>query len=276
MAVHGPGGRRSMTERGARSVRRDAATLEVGSSRMIWEDGALAVDIDEIAVPHLSRLRGKMRLTPDFVTDREAALSPEGGHVRRPFAPAARVGAEMASPRQSWSGHGYLDANFGNRPLEAGCRRWTRSRARGAQGATVLYDAERRGGSALQLSGRFALGPVRARAGLRSGRFALGPVRAGRGLERAAPPPGRPPARRLLAHGARDALRRRIDAADRRRGSPPQIATKMEDAPLYARAGLLSRLWGEDVEWMHEAIDLDRRDTRWRRALLPFRMPRRG
>ena len=205
MAVHGPGGRRSMTERGARSVRRDAATLEVGSSRMIWEDGALAVDTDEIAVPRLSRLRGKMRLTPDFVTDREAALSPEGGHVRRPFAPAARVEAEMASPRQSWSGHGYLDANFGNRPLEADCCRWTWSRARGAQGATVLYDAERRGGSALQLSGRFALGPVRA----------------ARGLERAAPP-GRPPARRLLAHGARDALRRRIDAADRRRRSPPR------------------------------------------------------
>jgi carotenoid 1,2-hydratase len=122
-----------MTERGARSVRRDAATLEVGSSRMVWGDGALAVDTDEIAVPRLSRLRGKMRLTPDFVTDREAALSPEGGHVRRPFAPAARVEAEMASPRQSWSGHGYLDANFGNRPLEAGCCRWTWSCARRAR-----------------------------------------------------------------------------------------------------------------------------------------------
>lgn len=244
VALYGPRARWTMTERGAGKLARDADALEVGASRMRWTGESLIVEIDERAVPHLSRVRGRVRLTPDFLTDREAALDPAGAHVWRPFAPAARVEVEMEAPAQSWRGHAYMDANFGARPLEADFGYWTWSRGRGAGGASVLYDAERRDGTALQLSGRFSPS----------------------GAWQALPPP---PMTELPGTLWRVRRRTRADA-----DAPAQVTQRMEDAPFYARAGLRARLWGEEVEGVHEALDLDRFDTPWCRALLPWRMPR--
>ncbi|MEO1001102.1 MAG: carotenoid 1,2-hydratase, partial [Pseudomonadota bacterium] len=56
----------------------------------------------------------------------------------------------------------------------------------------------------------------------------------------------------------------------------PRRLTKMEDVPFYVRAGLRTRLWGEEVDGVYEVLDLDRFRQPWVKCLLPFRMPRRA
>ena len=149
-----------MTDRGETALRQSPATFEVGPSRMHWDGTALTIHIDERTVPHLDRLRGTIRVHPAAITGVELPLHPDGSHVWRPFAPVADIEVALDRPGWRWTGHGYLDANFGTRALEADFRTWTWARLPTRDGATCLYDATRRDGSTLAAAIRFdARGP---------------------------------------------------------------------------------------------------------------------
>ena len=127
---------------------------------MHWDGTALTIDIDEITVPHFDRLRGTIRVHPAAITGVELPLHPDGSHVWRPFAPVADIEVALDRPGWRWTGHGYLDANFGTRALEADFRTWTWARLPTRDGAVCLYDAVRRDGSTLAAAVRFdAAGP---------------------------------------------------------------------------------------------------------------------
>ncbi|HSG88016.1 MAG TPA: hypothetical protein VLA56_02310 [Pseudomonadales bacterium] len=235
----------AMTERGERHMRRDADRFDVGPSSMRWEDGGLTVEIDEITVPIPRRLRGRIRLVPRALTGHAEYLDANGRHLWRPLAPVADIEVSFSKPALAWRGAGYLDMNHGSEPLEDGFRYWTWSRApTTAGGGAVLYDAERRDGSHLNLALRFD----------ETGR-----------TESFTPPPRQP----LATSGWRVPRSTRADA-----GTPPRVIRTLEDTPFYARSSVAARLDGEDLQMVHEALDLDRFASRWVQTLLPFRMPR--
>ncbi len=232
-----------MTERGAGSVRRSASEYVLGPSRVAWDGRSMTLEIDETAVPHLTPVRGQVRITPEPLTNYRAALDRAGRHIWRPYGPLSRIEVDLERPRLAWSGHGYLDANFGTRPLEADFRRWNWSRARSGDTARIFYEAERRDGSRLALH--------------------LGADATGQVTELGAPPP----IAALPATLWRVARTTRSEAGVR-------VLRRLEDAPFYARAMLEAELGGTRAEVVHEALDLDRFARRWVKALLPWRMPR--
>jgi len=68
VATYGRGGRFTMTDRGISALRRTATCLEVGPSRMLWENGDLIIYINEISSPPLiSRIRGQIRVLPSAI-----------------------------------------------------------------------------------------------------------------------------------------------------------------------------------------------------------------
>lgn len=249
VALYGPGGRWCMTERGAGALTRDAATLSIGPSAMHWDGQGLTVEIDEVAVPHMSRVKGRVRVMPEAPVDFSAHIDGsgrgEGRHLWRPIAPLARIEVAFERPAISWTGQGYFDMNAGSRMLEEDFSFWTWSRVARGGGAAILYDTTLKGGEDLSL-------PLRIHP---DGR-----------VEEAEPLPNAALPRTLW----RMARPTRADA-----GTTPRVIRRMEDAPFYSRTAIATRLWGEDAEGVHEALDLRRYDTRWCRALLPFRMPRR-
>lgn len=232
-----------MTERGAGQVARTASEYRVGPSRVTWDGEAMTVEIDEIAVPHLTPVRGRVRVTPEPLTGFEAVLDAGGHHRWRPYGPRSAIEVELHRPRLSWRGHGYLDANFGARPLEADFVHWNWSRARVGDAARIFYEADRRDGSRLALD-------LRADA---SGR-----------VEAAA---DTPPLADLPGTLWRVRRQTRSEGAAR-------LLRRLEDSPFYARGMLEAVLDGERAEVVHEALDLDRFSRSWVRALLPWRMPR--
>jgi carotenoid 1,2-hydratase len=246
VALYGPRSRWTMTERGRLSGERGRDHYRIGPSRLRWEGGALTVEIDEVAVPHLGRVRGTVRLIPTAANARAFAIDgPEDGarHWWRPIAPAARVEVDIARPAQRWSGAGYLDMNWGTEPLEAGFHRWDWSRAALAEGrSAILYDTTPKRGPGVSLGLRFAAD----------------------GTVEELPPP----ARRDLP-GTLWRVKRQVQADE-----APRELRRFEDAPFYARAALDTRLWGERAHCVHETVDADRFGKGWVRMLLPWRMPR--
>lgn len=243
VALYGRTNRWCMTERGRHAVTRDRASFGVGPSRLDWDGDALTVTIAETAVPHLSPVRGTVRLIPEAMTDYAAELDAAGRHHWRPYAPLSRIEVDLARPRLKWSGHGYLDANFGSRGLEADFAHWNWSRARLGDRARLFYEADRRDGSALRLDLR---------------------VHADGRVEELADPPPRAPLPGTLW---------RVDRSTRSEGAV-RVLRRLEDAPFYARGMLETRLEGERAETVHETLDLDRFASRWVKALMPWRMPR--
>jgi len=243
VALYGRRRRWTMTERGVLALDRDASRFRIGPSRLRWEGGTLVIDIDELAVPHMTRVRGRIRLHPTSVNATAFRLDGSGRHWWRPIAPAARIEVAMDRPGLSWSGAGYFDMNEGTEPLETGFRRWDWSRASlGSGRSAILYDATARDGGGAALALRFG---------------------ADGAPEDMAPPARRPLPRTLWRVG------RRMQA-----DAPPVETRRLEDAPFYARAELHARLWGEDAHAVHETVDGDRFATAWVKTLLPWRMPR--
>jgi carotenoid 1,2-hydratase len=246
IALYGRSGARwAMTERGRGTVFRTAEALQIGPSSLEWQDGTLAIRVDEVAGPLPRRIRGTIRVTPLGLPARSFALDAAGDHVWQPIAPKARIAVTLDRPDLSWTGNAYLDSNFGQEPLEAGFRDWTWSRAHDARDAIVLYDARRRDGTSAALALRFpADGTV----------TALEP----------------PPMVQLPTTGWRLARSTRTDA-----GSEAAVTATLEDTPFYARTLVKTRLYGEPVDAFHESLSLDRFRSPIVRAMLPFRMPRR-
>ncbi|WP_272840320.1 hypothetical protein [Rhodoplanes sp. TEM] len=249
VALYGETRRWAMTERGRAALRRDASSLAIGPSGLAWDGTTLTITIDETTVPVPSRLRGTVRVRPAALTGASFALDDAGLHLWRPIAPCAAVEVDLARPELAWRGHGYLDSNRGETPLESAFVSWDWSRAALTDGAAVLYHAIRRGAAGATDERALAL------------RFDRG----------GGVTPFEAPHRIALP----DTLWRvpretRADTPD-----AMTVTETFEDSPFYARSLLTGTLLGEPVAAVHESLSLDRFAAPWVQAMLPFRMPRR-
>lgn len=246
VGTYGPGGRFTMTDRGRAALRTSADTFRVGPSSMHWTGRELIVDIDEVSGPPvISRVRGRITVRPSAITPVELPLTPDGAHIWRPFAPVCDISVDLAAPGWQWTGHGYFDANFGTRALEADFDFWTWGRFPTRDGATVIYDADRRDGSHLARAFRFT--PA--------------------GSAEAADAPPRTRFRRSLWQVRRET---RADP-----GTIPRQSLNMLDAPFYSRSTVTTQLNGESVTGVHEALDLRRFRSPLLKPMLAVRVPRR-
>ncbi|MCR9221198.1 MAG: carotenoid 1,2-hydratase [Alphaproteobacteria bacterium] len=244
----GPGPRWAMTERGRGALDRGVGHFRVGPSSLVWEDGLLTAEIEEIAVPVPRALKGRIRLRPSASTAESFALESGGRHRWRPIGPTAEIEVAFERPAVAWRGHGYLDSNWGTEPLERRFTEWDWSRAPlpGGRGAAIFYD------------------PLVVDAAPQPLALAIAPD--GRVREVEAPPRQALPS--CLWGVARAA---RSDA-----GAAPKIAATLVDSPFYVRSLVDQRIDGQPTRAMHESLSLTRFDARWVQTLLPFRMPRRG
>ncbi|MGR3313719.1 MAG: carotenoid 1,2-hydratase [Roseovarius indicus] len=247
VATYGPGGRFTMTDRGRTALRQTADTLQIGPSAMRWQNGQLLIDIDEISSPPvISRVQGRVTVTPSALTTVELPLTPDGTHIWRPFAPTCTVEVDLDAPGWRWQGHGYFDANFGTRALEQDFTYWTWGRFPHQGGSTCFYDATRRDGSTLAMATHFDE----------------------TGSAQAIPLPPKAPMKRSLWAVKRTT---RADA-----GYTPKQVQNMLDAPFYSRSAVKTRLQGEETTGVHEALDLRRFRSPLLKPMLAVRVPRRA
>jgi carotenoid 1,2-hydratase len=247
VALYGPdGGHWAMTERGRRAVERSPDSLRIGPSSVRWDHGSLLIDIEERTTPWFRRLSGTIRVTPGDTPGRCFALDRQGRHLWQPIAPHAEIEVTLDKPALRWRGTGYLDSNHGAEPLQEGFRRWTWSRAHLSGRTVVLYDVACRDGSAHSLA------------------LSLGGSHGVEALDVL-------PETALPLTGWRLARPTRAD-----KGVPPAVIRTLEDGPFYARSLVRAGLYGEPAEAFHESLNLDRFRLPLVRAMLPFRMPRRG
>ena len=247
VGLYGDGWSRwAMTERRKNTVCRGPDFFEVGQSGIRWDNDGLTVEFNERAIPHSTPLRGRVRIEPDAMMPMTYALDAGAKHWWRPIAPSGRITVEMEKPELSWSGAGYADSNWGHEPIEDGFVRWDWSRAAMRDGAAVFYDVTRRDGSDLSLCLNF------------DGKGGVTDFEA--------------PERKPLPPGLWRVKRRTQADTD----FTPRVLRRFEDGPFYTRQEVSSKLLGEEVNAMHESIDLDRFSSRWVKALLPWRMPRRN
>jgi len=247
VATYGPGGRWTMTDRGRAALRQTATTFEVGPSRLSWENGALVIDINELAWPHMHRLKGRVTVHPAAVTDVELPLKADGSHIWRPFAPSSRIEVDLDRPGWQWNGHGYFDSNFGTRALETDFSYWTWGRFPTADGgAACFYDASLRDGSELGVGIQF-------------------------GADGSATMVAPPPKARLARSKW---LVRRETRADP--GYQPRQVHDMLDAPFYCRSAVRTQIDGAETVGVHEALDLDRFASPFLKPMLAVKVPRRA
>ena len=236
-----------MTDRGETALRQSGDTFTVGPSSLHWNGHELVIDINEVSsLPLVSRVRGKITVTPTALTHVELPLTQDGAHVWRPFGPTSRIKVELEAKGWHFDGHGYFDANFGTRPLEQDFSYWTWGRYPTQAGSTCFYDAARRDGTNLDAA------------------IAFDPDGTGRMID--APP--RTPFKRTLW-----ALRRETRAD---KGSKPRQIKPMLDAPFYSRSVVETQINGETVQGVHEALDLNRYASPLLKPMLAVRVPRRA
>lgn len=245
VALYGRGANRwAMTERGRDAVSRSPDSLAIGPSSVSWDGDSLCFQIAERSAPLPARIAGQVRIWPSAVTDHEFMLDSHGFHCWRPIAPCARIEVQLTHPELSWSGHAYLDANAGARPLEEDFDAWDWSRASEPDATTILYEGVRRGGE------HFAL--------------ALRADSQG-GIESFTPPP---------AVRLKNTRWWRIARTTRADSGQANIMATLEDTPFYSRSLLTAELAGKPLPTVHESLSMHRFRSGWVHCLLPFRMPR--
>ena len=243
VAIYRKGGSRwAMTERPRIAVSRTADSFAVGPSNLSWDGTSLTIRLDEVAVPIPARIRGTVRVVPSAVTQQAFTLNETGNHLWRPIAPCARVQVALDHPHLRWQGDGYFDTNRGDAPLERGFTDWQWARGATRDGAVILYEAQRRDGSRVNLAMTFDP----------------------QGRMHAFEPP---PIAALKRTGWR------VERSVRSEGTADIVRT-LEDAPFYARSVVSAKLLGEPVTLMHESLSLNRFRMPIVQAMLPFRMPR--
>jgi carotenoid 1,2-hydratase len=243
VALYGLAGKHwTMTERGRASLQRTSASLAIGPSALVWDSDALTIQIDEVSVPIPSRIRGTVKVFPSATTQFIQTLDSGGHHTWWPIAPVARIEANFHEGALRWSGHGYLDANFGDEPLETRFHRWDWARACLGNLTAVLYEIDRRNETSLSMALAFD------------------------GVGRATNLP-QPSRQHLPSTRWRIARETRADEA-------VGVVETIEDAPFYARSFIDTHILGRRTRAMHESLSLDRFRKPWVRGLLPFRMPR--
>ena len=255
IALYGDAGRRwAMTERGRGSISRSEREFVVGPSRIAWEGDALIVEFDEMSIPQLRRVRGRIRLRPQGLCRFVTALDANARHRWGPIAPCARIDVELDAPSVRWSGEAYLDSNEGDEPIDRAFADWDWSRARMRDGSTtVIYD-------------------VRQAATDTSPNVAGSRVIAERFQPNGCAESFRPPPRQALpASMWRIARSVRSD-----QGSTARVLETLEDTPFYVRSTLSSQLLGEPVTSIHESISIPRLVSLPVRLMLPWKMPRRA
>lgn len=245
VALYGPGGRWSMTERGSSVVSRERDSLGIGPSALHWNGETLDVELQEWAVPIPRRIQGRIRVQPTVFNTEAVDLDPGGQHRWTPVWPAARVEVAFDHPDIRWSGSGYLDHNAGTEPLERRFDNWYWSRAETSKGPVVLYDTQYRNGE--------------------RGSHALHFDRSGKLCKLPSPLPVSLPRSRWG-----------IARPTRSDDGQAQLEAAWEDTPFYARSLVTTRLLGERVTAVHESLSLSRFSALWVQLMLPFRMPRKG
>lgn len=233
-----------MTERPRRSVLQQPQALCIGPSSVQRVQGGLQYQLDERCAPVPWPVRGRISLHAGAPPGVRFALDGAGHHSWSPLAPCARVEVRLEQPRQSWSGHAYLDSNWGDRPLEQDFRGWQWARTLTSAGTSVFYEPDHRTEPPSTLAVRFA----------------------GDGTSSAETVPDLVPlarsrwgiARSVRSEGAQGTAIRRT----------------LLDAPFYARTLIDVNLAGAEGHCVHESLNLERFSQRWVRAMLPFRMPR--
>jgi carotenoid 1,2-hydratase len=255
VAVYTPSGNAwAMTERGKRELSRNAARFQVGPSGSAWDGRELVIDFDEVAVPKPPaqwlprRMAGTIRFVPDAITGNIHDIDAQGRHRWWPVGPSGRMQVTMRDGTgPDWSGHGYMDANWGTEPLEAGFTRWDWTRGTRADGsAIIIYDSDRRDGT--------------------HGILALKIGRDGTSTQIAAPQRSLMPRAfwGVARHGHHDA------------GTVPTLVKTLEDGPFYTRSVIDTVIDGAPVRLMHESLSGTRFANPIVKMMLPFRMPRRA
>lgn len=245
VALYGPRGRWSMTERGSAALRRDSASLRIGPSGLQWNGESLEIELEEWAFPLPRRIRGRIEVHPQIHNGKAIELDSAGRHLWTPVWPTARVEVELDHPRLRWSGSGYLDHNTGLEPLERAFDNWHWSRAATGKGPVVLYDTQ------------YCNGERRTHALLFE--------RDGRRLDLSPPVTvSLPPSR----WG--------IERATRSDDGHARLEASWEDTPFYARSVVSTQLLGKRVTAVHESLSLPRFAALWVQLMLPFRMPRKA
>jgi carotenoid 1,2-hydratase len=242
VVLYGAPSRWAMTDRRRHALRRSADSLAIGPSGLEWDGTTLTVRIEEVTAPVPSRLRGVVRLWPTALSTRAFTLDAEGRHRWQPIAPRSRVEVELESPALRWSGAAYFDTNAGSAPLEQDFRGWDWCRAALPDATAILYNAQRRDGSAISL--------------------ALRATDDGR-LEDFAPPSPLELPRTLW----------RLRRPTRAEGSAHVVRT-LTDAPFYSRSEIRTHLLGQDAPAVHESLSLDRFRSPAMYLMLPWRVPR--
>ncbi|MDJ0858498.1 MAG: carotenoid 1,2-hydratase [Dinoroseobacter sp.] len=245
VATYGPGGRWTMTDRGRGALQQTNDTFTVGPSSVHWNGTKLVVDINEVSTPWCDRVKGTVTIHPRGLTDQEVPLTGDGGHIWRPFAPSSDIEVDLNRAGWTWTGHGYFDANFGTRALEADFGYWTWGRYPINGGTASFYDVARRDGSDCAVALRFD----------EQG-----------GVETMEAPPKTRFSRSLWT------VRRETRADE---GTRPKQYKAMLDAPFYCRAGVETTIHGERTQGVHEALDLNRFRGPWLMPMLAVRVPRR-
>jgi carotenoid 1,2-hydratase len=243
--LYGAKQRWTMTERSRDSMQRDVHSFRVGPSALTWDGNCLEIAIQEFGMPLPWPVRGKVRVYPQALSMFGADLDAGGLHRWGPIAACARVEAEFTHPAIRWKGHGYLDSNEGDEPIDCRFREWDWSRATLADGSTaVIYDVQPKIGDDRVIAQRF---------------FPDGRVE-----------PFTPPARQVLPKtGWRIDRRQRSDD-----DAPVSVIEQLEDTPFYQRAVLASGLFGQRVISVHETLNVPRLVSPIVQRMLPFRMPR--
>ena len=242
----------TMTERSRAALSRSAQEFRVGPSRLFIEDGAAIIEFDEIAVPRPpaewlpTRVKGRIRFEPSMVTGRVFDIGGEGRHRWWPVAPAGRISVTFETGGTDWSGHGYMDSNWGLEPLEQTFDTWDWARGTTRNGdALILYDTVEYSGAKTRLAVRIGPDgeashlPMPDKTALKRGFWGVG------------------------ANGHHDP------------GINPSIVQRLEDGPFYRRSVVRTRLFGEDIDLMHESLSGRRYASPFVKLMLPFRMPRR-
>lgn len=246
VALYGPNGRWTMTERGRRNSTRGRDTFELGGSMMRVKDDRVIIDVNEIGAPAPLPVKGRISVGFDALGDTTFLIDGRGRHRWRPLAPSARVSVDFAEPNVRWSGHGYFDTNNGDEPLEDGFEFWDWSRTQVDGGRTaILYNTDLADG----------------------GRLAAAYLVDAKGSVEAFEPkfdaglPSTPIWR----------IKRRTRADD---PDGARIVRTFEDTPFYSRSMVATNIFGKARIGVHESFDGPRLRNGIVKSLLPFRMPR--
>lgn len=245
VALYGKPSRWSMTERGRKKTERTSTTYQTGGSSVRFEGDNLIVDIDEICAPLPRRLRGQVRVAMPYRLSTAHQLDPKARHFWSPACAHARVEASFERPGLSWTGHGYVDSNYGLEPLEKGFDYWDWSRTPLRDKNTLI---------------RYVTDPMGAHQ--RNLHLLISPD--GAVSESSGDPSLVLPETQIWQ------IKRRAGGLAQHQ---PRVTKTLEDTPFYSRS-ILRYNGGVSGLSTHETLSGKRLRSPIVKALLPFRMPR--